>query len=62
MELEVPPCSDSELALLLAKWTERARTGDPLARAMADAFTREWTRRRVDQRVLSEVSGQSVPF
>ena len=40
MELEVPPCSDSELALLLAKWSERAESREPLALAMARAFAR----------------------
>lgn len=45
MELEVPPCSDSELALLLEKWTARAQTREPLALAMARAFARESVRR-----------------
>ena len=45
MELEVPPCSDSELALLLAKWSERAESRDPLALDMAGAFARESARR-----------------
>ena len=29
MELEVPPCSDSELAMLLDKWSRRAVSRDP---------------------------------
>ena len=41
MELEVPPCSDSELAMLLDKWSRRAVSRDPLALAMARAFSRE---------------------
>jgi len=45
MELEVPPCSDSELAMLLDKWSRRAVSRDPLALAMARAFSRERQRR-----------------
>lgn len=45
MELEVPPCSDSQLAALLDKWTRRAITREPLALAMARAFARETGRR-----------------
>ena len=45
MELEVPPCSDSELAILLDKWSRRAIQREPLALAMARAFARERTRR-----------------
>ena len=41
MELEVPPCSDSERAMLLDKWSRRAVSRDPLALAMARAFSRE---------------------
>ena len=45
MELEVPPCSDSELAMLLDKWSRRAVSRDPLALSMARAFSRERQRR-----------------
>ena len=45
MDLEVPPCSDSELAILLDKWSRKAVQREPLALAMARAFARERARR-----------------
>lgn len=60
MELEVPPCSDSELALLLDKWTERAQSREPLALAMARAFARE-SARRIAQRRWRHVPPKSPP-
>lgn len=47
MELQVPPCSDEELRLLLDKWLPRARSHDPFAVAMARAFERERVRRQL---------------
>ena len=45
MELEVPQCSDSELAILWEKWRRCAASRDPLAMAMARDFSRERQRR-----------------
>ena len=59
MELEVPPCSDSELAMLLDKWSRRAVSRDPLALAMARAFSRERQRRdALRQHVSRSCTGQ----
>ncbi|MDO5691984.1 MAG: hypothetical protein Q4G70_05785 [Pseudomonadota bacterium] len=48
----MPPCSDSELAVLLDRWTHRAESREPLALAMARAFARETAKRIAERQLL----------
>ncbi len=60
MELEVPQCSDSELAILWDKWRRCAASRDPLAMAMARDFSRERERREALRRQSRPRSHQSA--